>query len=214
MAGRSPTVVIVQVLTIVVAAAGTVALLNAVGPKLGNQTQASPFSVTTSPASPSTSASAAPAPPPPPSNPAYSLLHETNLSKALKILDGRVPSDGGIVYLRAAPGAVNVEFIDPNQGTQMQIGPRASAGTVLIQIQNATNIPLNGSFRVFDPRAIDPGAPARIVHTLTTGPSAVPPSAVKYVEIAAFGNGQRWIAYLDDGRRFAGDAQGRNVRRL
>jgi hypothetical protein len=196
-----PSVVIVHLVTIVVAGFGTFLLLHQYAPKIrANKASVSVPALTVPTPSTTVPATTAPTARPPA---VASLLHATNYGAALKVLGRTVPGNGGVVYLDVRAADVKVEYIDPDHGTLVQIGPGAGGK---IGIQRSTILGIRGTFTVFPVSVMNTAAPARIVAGLRR--AGVKSTAIDRMRLRASGGSQRWTIYLSDGRRFTADRDG------
>jgi len=214
MSGTRASVVVVHLVTIVVAGLGTFLLLHQYAPKIKPNkasvsapalTVPTPSTTVPSTTTPSTTTPTTPAPTPTPrpAAPAASLLHTTNYGAALKVLGRTVPGNGGVVYLDVRAADVRVEYIDPDHGTLVQIGPAANGK---IGIQRTTILGIRGTFTVFPVSVMNAAAPARIVAGLRR--SGVKSTAIDHMRLQASGGSQRWTIHLGGGRRFTADRDG------
>jgi hypothetical protein len=203
MSGTRPSVVLVHLVTIAVAGFGTFLLLHKYAPKIrANKASVSVPALTVPTPSATVPATTKPTPAAPPPA-AASLLRTTKYRAALKVLERTVPSNGGVVYLDVRAAYVSVEYIDPDHGTLVQVGPTAG-GT--IAIQRSTILGIRGTFTVFPVSVMRAAAPARIVAGLRR--SGVKSTAIVRMRLRASGGSQRWTIYLSDGRRFTADRDG------
>jgi hypothetical protein len=136
-----------------------------------------------------------------------SMLRPDNLRHAISLL--RSGPGARLKFLRVAPDRVDAQLVaSAGRLELLQVTPDSDAPTRISV--SAGSLPVSDTLPL---RAVDPAAPARLIHAAARR-AHVRPGSVQYAVLLPLAGQPRWTVLLEGGGQWLGDARGRVQQRI